>query len=113
MKPTKSEFNALLRSDLTCFIQKTFATVDSGTVYLHNWHIEAIAWHLQQCLTGGIKRLIITLPPRSLKSIITSVAFPAWVHGHDPSKNIICVSYSQNLSSKHALDSRAILESAW
>ena len=78
MNPTKHEFNALLRNDLTSFIQKAFTTVDPGTPYLHNWHIEAIAWHLQQCFEGEIKRLIITLPPRSLKSIITSVAFLAY-----------------------------------
>lgn len=113
MNPTKAEFNALLRADLTAFIQKTFATVDPGTRYSHNWHIEAIAWNLEQCVTGEIKRLIITLPPRSLKSIITSVAFPAWVLGHDPTKNIICASYSQNLANKHALDCRAVMESLW
>lgn len=113
MQPTRVEFNALLRSDLASFVQKVFATVEPRAPFLPNWHIEAIAWHLQLCQRGRIKRLIITLPPRSLKSIIASVAFPAWVHGHDPSKHIICVSYSQNLANKHALDNRAVLESAW
>jgi hypothetical protein len=80
---------------------------------LHNWHIEAIAWRLQQCLTGDVNRLVITLPPRSLKSICASVAFPAWALGHDPSKRIICASYSEKLASKHALDSRAVMEAEW
>ena len=113
MKPTQNEYNALLRHDLVSFIQKVFATVVPGTPYQHNWHIEAITWRLQQIYTGEINRLIITLPPRSLKSIITSVAYPAWLLGQDPTNHIICVSYSQDLSSKHALDSRAVMESDW
>jgi hypothetical protein len=52
-----------LRTDLAAFIHRTFQTVAPGQTYLHNWHIEAIAWRLQQCLTGDVKRLVITLPP--------------------------------------------------
>jgi hypothetical protein len=66
-----------LREDLASFIQRSFQTVAPGVPYLHNWHIDAIAWHLRQCLKRKIRRLIITLPPRSLKSICASVAFPA------------------------------------
>ena len=58
-----------LRQHMPTFIHRTFQTVATGQPYLPNWHIEAIAWHLAQCLTGEINRLIITLPPRSLKSI--------------------------------------------
>ena len=53
------------------------------------------------------------MPPRSLKSIAASVAFPAFVLGHDPSRRIICVSYSGDLAKKHANDFRAVLESPW
>jgi hypothetical protein len=56
---------------------------------------------------------MINLPPRYLKSICASVAFPAWVLGHDPSKRIICASYSENLASKHSLDCRSVIESSW
>ena len=49
------------------------------------WHIEAIAWQLERVRRGEIRRLIINMPPRSLKSIAASVAFPAFVLGHDPS----------------------------
>ena len=62
-------------------------------------HIEAMAWHLQPFATGAIKRLLITLPLRQLKSICVSVAFPACALGRDPSKRIICANYSENLAS--------------
>ena len=77
-----------------------------------NWHICAIAYALEQVRLGKIKRLIITVPPRSLKSIMCSVAFPAFVLGHDPSKRLIVVSYSADLAIKHGNDFRAVVNSA-
>ena len=94
-------------------IQRCFTTVAPGRAYQHNWHIDAVAWHLQECYKGRIKRLIITLPLRSLKSICASVAFPAWALGWDPTLRFICVSYSNELTRKHALDCRAVMESNW
>src|SRR5260370_30000573 len=90
-----------LRTDLWEFIHRTFQTVAPAQPYLYNWHIDVMAWHLEQCAIGAIKRLVITLPPRYGKSICASVAFPAWVLGRDPSKRIIWASYSGNLAGKN------------
>jgi predicted phage terminase large subunit-like protein len=62
-------------------------------------------------MRGEIKRLIINVPPRSLKSITASVAFPAFLLGHDPTRKIICVSYAEPLARKHAGDTRALMRS--
>ena len=105
--------NALLRENLNAFIRKTFDTVSAGDTYSDNWHLHAIAYHLMLCARGDIRRLIITLPPRSLKSISASVAFPAWLLGHDPTRKIICVSYANDLAVKHSLDTRIVMESEW
>ena len=112
MTTDRDILDAALREDLACFIEKAFGTVD-GSTYLANWHIEAIAHQLQQAYRGEVKRLIITMPPRSLKSICASVAFPAWVLGRDPTRKIIAASYSQDLTNKHARDCRAVMESPW
>src|SRR5271155_4556854 len=56
------------------------------------------------------KRLILNLPPRTLKSFIASVALPAWLLGRKPSARIICASYSDELSTKFSRDCRALLE---
>jgi len=101
------------RADLVTFIQRTFQTVAGGQTYDHNWHIDAIAWNLRLCTSGEVKRLAIMLPPRNLKSICASVAFPAWLLGHDPTRRIVCASYSDNLAEKLALDCRAVMESEW
>jgi predicted phage terminase large subunit-like protein len=100
-----------MRSDLATLIHHAFQVVSPGQEYLHNWHIDAMAWHLLECAEGRITRLLITLPPRHLKSICTSVAFPAWLLGHDPTRRIICASYSAELAGKHANDCRRLIES--
>ena len=104
---------ALLRQDPSSFIHKCFHTVAPGRRYRHNWHIGVIAWHLRECLTGNIKRPIIALPPRHLKSLCASVAFPAWALGHDPSLRIIAASHSTELARRHALDCRWVMEAGW
>ncbi|HEU5067791.1 MAG TPA: phage terminase large subunit [Sphingomicrobium sp.] len=112
-KSDKRLFQAILRRDFTAFVQKTFLTLSPGQVFVPNWHIEAIAYQLERVRRGEIRRVIINMPPRSLKSITTSVAFPAFVLGHAPSRRLICVSYSGDLAKKHANDFRAVIESSW
>ncbi len=85
-------FQALLRQDLESFIHRCFNAISPGQVYLPNWHIQAMAYELSRVIAGNTKRLLITLPPRSLKSICASVALPAWALGRDPTKRIICAS---------------------
>ena len=109
----KSLLNAILRQDFQAFLRKTFLTLSPGQPFVPAWHIGALAHRLEQVRRGEIKRLIVNLPPRSLKSIAASVAFPAFVLGHDPTCRLICVSYAADLARKHANDFRAVLNSAW
>jgi len=102
---------AILQNDFCSFIRAIFPVVSPGAAFAPNWHVEAIAYQLTRALKGEIKRLIITVPPRSLKSICASVAFPAFVLGHDPTRRIICVSYAEALARKHANDCRALMRS--
>lgn len=104
---------ALYRQHLPSFVEKTFRTLEPGKAYHHNWHIDHICWRLSQVASGKIKRLIINVPPRSMKSITVSVAFTAWTLGRDPTKRIIAVSYADELAKKLAIDTRNVMESDW
>lgn len=95
------------------FIERVFCCADPSTTYLPNWHIGVVAEHLQEVANGNMRRLIINIPPRSLKSICVSVAFPAWLLGVNPATRIMAASYSNILSIKHSLDTRLVLESDW
>ena len=113
MTEPQAFLNAALRRDLGTFIAKVFQTVSPGDRYLHNWHIDAIVHELMQIHGGENRRLIVTQPPRSLKSICTSVAFVAWSLGHDPSHRFACVSYSHELAATFARQFRAVVTSDW
>jgi len=113
MNLNSNEYAALLRQDLYAFIERTFCQLHPSTEFLPNWHIELIAGELEACLAGKTRRLIVNLPPRSLKSIAVSVALVAYWLGHRPSARIICASYGQDLAEKHSADCRTVMTGDW
>src|SRR5438128_2225089 len=108
---TKREYAALLRNDLLGFIHLSFLELNPTTEFKNNWHLEVIAHELELVRRGINRRLIINVPPRSLKSHCASVSFAAWLLGHEPSAQIICASYAQDLSNKLASDCRTLMMS--
>src|SRR6516165_7704563 len=110
---TRAEYNAVLRNDFAFFASRCFHELNPQAELAMNWHLEVIAAKLAAVREGKIRRLIINLPPRHLKSLLASIAFPAWCLGHDPSAQILCVSYAQDLADKLARDCRAIMMSPW
>lgn len=102
---------AALRELFAAFVRKTFSTLNPITPLAWNWHLEAICYALDRVRRGEVKRLIITVPPRSLKSLIASVAFPAFLFGHNPSAKIVCVSYAMDLSHDFARKCRSLMNS--
>jgi hypothetical protein len=102
-----------LRRDLYAFVQKVFETVNPGVPFSRNWSTEAVTYALQKVVSGETTRLIINIPPRNLKSICSSVALPAFLLGHNPTKKLICVSYSDDLAAKFSNDCRAVMRNDW
>jgi predicted phage terminase large subunit-like protein len=113
VKISKEEFRVFLRTDFVAFVERSFYELNPETKYLHNWHIEVIAAALEQCRTGKSRRLIINVPPRSLKSHMTSISFVAWLLGHNPAAQVICASYAQDLADKLAADCRSLMVTQW
>lgn len=105
--------DALLRSDFRFFLRRSFAELNPAAQFENNWHIDLISEYLRSVEDGDCRRLIVNMPPRSLKSIMVSVAWPAWLLGHAPHKRIIVASYSSSLADKLSLDTRLIINSAW
>ena len=110
---TADEYAALLKLDFYAFIERGFAQLNPETRFYRNWHIELLAAKLEAWRRGEIRRLIINVPLRNLKSHCASIALPAWILGHDPAAQILCVSYAQDLADKLARDCRSIMVSPW
>ena len=105
--------DALLRNKFEYFLERCLATLNPGMPFLPNWHIKAIAYQLERVRRGEVKRLIINMPPRHLKSLTVSVAFPAFLLGLEPWHRFFAISYGNELSLKHARDFRAIVTAPW
>ena len=76
-------------------------------------YIDVMTSRLVDVHEGKITRLIMNVPPRHLKSLIASTAFPAWHLGHNPAAQIMCVSYGADLAQTFARDTRAIMTTDW
>jgi predicted phage terminase large subunit-like protein len=105
--------SAILRTNFASFVWKCFNTIAPGTGFRPNWHIGAIVYQLARVQSGEVKRLLINLPPRSLKSISVSVAYVAWLLGHNPSLRFMVASYSNELAAALHLQFRMVIDSDW
>lgn len=107
------EYKVVLRNDLMTFVERSFAELNPEVTFSYSPHIEVMAEKLDRCRRGKLRRLVVNLPPRSLKSHTVSVAFPALILGHNPAAQIICASYGQDLADKHARDCRTLMTSSF
>jgi hypothetical protein len=110
---TQREEDAQLRLDFAAFAQRCFRELNPLVAFAMNWHVEVITAKLAAVYQGQTRRLIVNVPPRYLKSLVGSVAFPAWCLGRQPGTQILCVSYAQDLADKLARDCRRIVTSGW
>jgi hypothetical protein len=107
--PSHVIFQALLARDLLAFMEFGFGVVRPGLTFKSK-HVDAVTEKLRQVASGETRRLIITLPPRTLKSLCASVCLPAWFLGHNPGERVVVVSYSDFLSRTHANDFRLLVK---
>lgn len=105
--------SALVRQDFGFFLRMAFDELGGLEPYQHNWHIDAMIHELDRVQTGENLRLMVTIPPRHLKSRIISIAWVAWMLGRDPALTFLCATYGQNLSDDHAVDCLKIIQSRW
>ena len=110
---TPAECRAIYRRDPVAFCQKAFKILNNGAPLMLNWHHEAILPHVQQDLPNQTSRLIISGPPRCLKSFLVSVVWVAFTLANDPTHKFVCASYSGTLSRDLHRVCRRLMESPW
>jgi predicted phage terminase large subunit-like protein len=98
---------------LSHFVRQSWKILEPKIELQWNWHHSLICEHLEATLAGEINRLIINVPPRSLKSTISNICFPAWVWIKEPSTKFLCGSYADTLARKHSVLRRLLMESPW
>ncbi|WP_156677943.1 phage terminase large subunit [Sphingomonas profundi] len=113
MSDVQDAFRLACRQHLSMFIDRTFREVSPADRVEISWYLQAVAYHLELCARREIRRLIINIPPRHGKSISASVAFIAWLLGHNPAEKVVGISYASDLALKFARDTKRVMESRW
>lgn len=100
---------------LTGFIREAWHVLEPTMPYVHGWHIDAMAEHLEAITDGKINRLLINVPPGFSKSLMTGVFWPAWEWGPRglPSMRIIGSSYSEDYAKRDNGRMRDLVTSEW
>lgn len=94
------------------FTRESWHTVENVDLQW-GWYLDAMCDHLVYAYMGEIKNLIISIPPRFLKSTLASVIWPAWCWANDPRLKFLTGSYEIGLATRDALRTRDLLQSEW
>ena len=95
-----------------------------------NWHIDMIAEVLEAWYKREIRRVVINIPPRCMKSLECSVFFPSWVWTHDEASaewspyagqgliigaqhQFLTLSHGERLATRDSLKTRRLIKSRW
>jgi predicted phage terminase large subunit-like protein len=110
-----------LEGSLIEFYKAAWEVMDPAP-YQHNWHLDAIAEHLEAISYGWIRKLCINLPPRHSKTLLVSVCWNAWLWARQPDEKypllgpggrLMCLSYADTLAMDNAVLARRLVESPW
>ena len=101
----------LARRNMHEFIKQSWGTMEPGRVYKDNWHIQAICEHLEAVIAGDVRKLIINIPPRHMKSLTCDVAFPCWAWLHKPHLQFLFASYASGLALRDSVKCRRLMNS--
>jgi len=117
VEPMVAEVRSLLykraREDFETFLELGFFHLTNNEPLSRAPYLSALAVALEEVEAGVCPRLVVTIPPRYLKSITTTVLYSAWLMGRDPAVKIICASYSHDLAKRHSEDFRKVMASSW
>lgn len=103
----------LCERHLAEFVRQAWHVIEPGTPLIWNWHLDVLCAYLEAFFQGRIKRLILNVPPGSLKSVLVSVMAPAWQWASDPSSRIINLTNEIGLATRDSLRMRHVVQSDW
>ena len=104
---------ALAERSLHEFFRQSWPVTTPGAALCDGWHLEAIAEHLEAVVAGQIQDLLILVPPRCGKTLLTSICLAPWAWTRFPELQFLCASYGQRLSNRHSTDCRRLMQSRW
>ena len=100
------------RRSLHDFVRAAWYAVEQDE-FIDNWHIGVICEHLEAVKKGSISKIVVNIPPGTMKSLLHCVFFPAWVWADDPTRRFFYASYDATLALRDSSKCRLLLDSEW
>lgn len=98
---------------LADFAKQAWPILEPATMLKWGWPLDAICQHLEAVSDGRIKRLLINVPPGSMKSLLTGVIWPAWEWARRPQLRYVATAHKQDLAVRDNLKCRRLIKSEW
>ncbi len=105
----------LSRRSLADFVRLAWPVIEPGQPYVHGPHVDVMCAALERVARGETKRLLLNVPPGTMKSLLVGVFFPMWMWGpqNRPSYRIVGVAHEQSLGVRDNLKCRRLAASDW
>ncbi|MDZ7904613.1 MAG: phage terminase large subunit [Cypionkella sp.] len=119
MQLDQSTINAvereLCKRSFAEFAKRAWPILEPATPLKWGWALDAICQHLEAVTNGDIRRLLMNVPPGSMKSLLTGVLWPAWEWGPRamPAKRFIGTAHKQDLAVRDSMKCRRLIQSEW
>lgn len=104
--------DALCRADFRSFAIRAFPELEPGHLEVAP-HISIICHLLEKMFAGDVRRAVVCIPPRYLKTYLITIAYTAWLLGKDPKTKIVSASYGASLAEKFSADTLKLMQSRW
>lgn len=105
----------LCKRSFAAFARRAWPILEPATPLKWGWALDAICDHLEAVTRGDIRRLLMNVPPGSMKSLLTGVLWPAWEWGPRgmPDKRFIGTAHKQDLAVRDSMKCRRLIQSEW
>lgn len=100
---------------LADFAKRAWRVLEPATPLKWGWALDAICAHLEAVTDGRVSRLLMTVPPGTMKSLLTGVIWPAWEWGPRgmPQSRFLGTAHKQDLAIRDSMKCRRLIQSAW
>lgn len=105
----------LCRRSLAEFAKRAWKVLEPAAELKWGWALDAICLHLEAVTDGRINRLLMNVPPGSMKSLLTGVIWPAWEWGPKklPEMRFVGTAHEETLAIRDSRRCRDLIKSEW
>lgn len=102
-----------LEGSFSAFVQGAWHVLEASRELQWNWHLDTICAHMEAFRRRDLKRLILNVPFRTMKSLLVGVFYPSWVWTTEPAHEFLTLSHGGDLATRDAVKMRDLCESQW